>query len=244
MNRSYIMFLVVALGLALVAAPVSATVLFDDDFESDIVGNAPVIGAGDIGGTWTDLGGASDLVEVGQDLLLSRQGDWLSGAQRANLDTPQASGIVTTSFRFANYGNSTYESWASAWTEIDPGTATYTNRTFDIYFQNSSGSVRYYDGAFKSTGLAFTPGAWTYVTVDYSPAAGTFDLTVDGNTATGLTTAAGAGAAVGQILFGGNTSGTTWMLDDVQISQVPEPSTLLGLGSLIGLVSLFYRKKR
>jgi hypothetical protein len=249
------MLLVVALGFAFLATPVSATVIFRDDFESDEAVDSngttesdanPEIGEGDIGGSWDLLepDGPYDL-QVKTDppdrdnnyLVVSRPGSnwlqtqaratgWDAGALanetvvvKATIATPLQQGMV----------------FINGWTNVS-----WQGRAFDIYFENSTEKVLYYDGPgdpeFHDTGLTYVAGDWQDITITADLSAATYSLDIEGNAVHGLPFAE-AVTTLGAVNFGPNSAFQTIYVDNVEISYGLEPmlGDVNGDGAVNGL---------
>ena len=83
---------VAAMGWLALGSSLNAAVLFSDDFESDTVGTDPVIGAGDIGGSWdmrepteayglVDTDGSNKYLDIIRGDVLDRARPWATGTR-------------------------------------------------------------------------------------------------------------------------------------------------------------------
>jgi hypothetical protein len=228
----------------------NASVLFEDDFQSDTVGAQPVIGAGDVGGAWTITDSTADSTGV---LVANAGGSQYAAIKRVDYThdgTLWAGGYSTaaTTNRDVTLNFSINKSSTESAFTIVSGFAdtAQTGRSFSLYFW-SSGAVWAYDegtGQFTTSTVTLPTDSWQDVAVDVNTATRKYSLTVGGATdnSLGWTNAVNS---VPMVFFGhGGDSGNV-LVDNVQLSSVPEPSAcVLLLSAATGLLAYAWRKRR
>ena len=242
----------------------SATTLFYDNLQSDTAGTYssedgyptenldPVIGAGDVGGSWT----------------INYENPATTGIQVLNNTTPGQDGAGTNNY--VSMRSTSYFS-AGGWTTADTDrekiwlsfdiwvpSGTPTGRhsivargpgnqaLFNAYFFGD-GTISSLSPEFVSTGLTIPLDSWQHISFVADMAANTFVLTAGGGNFNGQWTTDGSGAtAVDKFWISGGSPAlpfTGW--DNVQLGIIPEPSavTLLFSG-LLGLFAYAWRRRK
>ena len=104
---------------------------------------------------------------------------------------------------------------------VDASVGAFERRAFNVRFQ-PDGTVTYYSGdSHAIEGLSITPDAWQEVQIRADLAAGTFDLTVEGKTATGLPFGEEGVSRIQSICFAPNRNNCIYYVDDVVVRVVP-----------------------
>ncbi len=244
MKRLLTTVLSFAVALTFSAPSANATVLLQDDFESDtatLSGSAgdfdPVIGEGDIGGTWNVNEPTLDtLLQVVNDdppwSGVAGNNNYLSLERTAggsNTGTIRAEGwdpeiarnqIVKVSCSvYVPTGNQNAVA-VSGWDDAGWEIPWWENRAFDVYFW-PDGYVYYYDGVVwpptdDQKLFPYTQDAWLDMTITANMSAGTFSLNVEGNTVDDLTWAGGVNT-VQSIMFGPDADNSKYCVDNVVI---------------------------
>lgn len=120
-----------------------------------------------------------------------------------------------------------------------------TGRSFDLFF-NDDGTVQYYSGSLKSTGLTYTKDAWQHVVVNANMATRTFDVTVGANTVTGLAFDTSV-STIGTVMMGFQSGDGRASIDSFTISTTPtpEPSSIMMLAcAAVGLMAYAWQKRK
>lgn len=109
--------------------------------------------------------------------------------------------------------------------------------------RRTTGTVHYYDGAWKDTGLSWTYNKWQKWELDYYPDAdptggyiGSYTVTIDGASTGSITQFDQSGYAVRYFFINGGSAKSV-----LDVDATPEPATLLLLG-LGGLVAIRRRR--
>ena len=210
-----------------------ATVLFSDDFEGGTVGSLPTAYVG----TWSGSVRVTDAAVPGP----------FQGAQYLTRGVNQLDGLATFAAQTSGLVHAEYMVYQDEFMA--------SQRTNGAYFGFSAafwglcdfggeepeggGEVRYYDAGWYHTGLYWKNAVWQKWELDYVPGASTYDLTIDGVTASAVPVRA-VEASVDTLIF---TCGS--MMPIYYDAVVPEPSTfaLLATG-LIGLLCYAWRKRK
>lgn len=264
----------VLFGLVLsmaIGAAANASVLFQDDFQSDVAGTFPdcqsttlhpVIGAGDVGGSWTvsdnrntgtglqvwnnadpNLGGYPNCVAGSNNYVkMSRYNDGSEGYLWAGGWDASATANQQIELKFSLFKPTGHPPTAFIGGFADQD---YNGRSFSIYVR-SAGNIDYYDGGdWHDTGVSVALDTWQNMTLKANMQSHTYTLTV-GNTTSGLLNWTGDASSVSCLNFA-NTAAYdgSFCLDNVQLSAVPEPTTasLLGVGCM-ALAAYAWRKRR
>ena len=224
-------------GFASVAT--AATTVFQDDFESDTAGASgdldPVIGTGDVGGTWLITEAADvNLVQVRNDAGYQNPS---GGTNVLRIDRPSSSGSGMA--------------WAYGWNPNDT-TCGVVQLDFDVYVPTNgtqvsylvtdetstvwtqqgpqvrflgNGDIYYYRGWPQTdTGMNGVLDAWQHVTLSIDVVNSNFDLTVGSNTVNDLAFAENA-TKIGGFGFSNNNTPCNFLVDNVQL-QIPTATHL------------------
>jgi hypothetical protein len=240
MRRAKLLLVVAMVGVGvLFASAVSASVLFQDNFETGTLGSQPVAAVG----SWAfALPAQSTIVNANppgaasgsQYLSVARGATWTEAdpvfaRQSTNGDLVRLDldvlGIANTMMYGADYPN--------------PGAGDDIDKFFLLF--NADGSLTGNPGVIS--GVTYTTGAWNHVRVDYTVGAANYNLTVGSQTAS--VALGGTGAMNAFLLL---NSGGAGYFDNVTVSlnpAVPEPaSVVLLVSAMLGLVAYAWRKRR
>ena len=246
-----------------ITAP-SCNVLFYDNFQTDYAGTSPtsgsydpVIAVGDVGGSWviTEPGVPTYLQVLNDDSI----GSGVPGpnnyvhSRRDGVDNqgwPRATGWdgdktdgVPLEMKCSIYIPSSNQSIVGIGGFDDP--TGFSGRTFDVYF-GDNGLMRFYDGSdYHDTTLAYQEDKWLDLVVVADMSTGKYRLSVDGQWAAEELFWNGGATKIQSFLFYNNGNNTEFYLDNVSLTVIPEPASLvlLALGGL-GLAAVLRRKRK
>ena len=227
--------LVVALLLA--TSPAFGEILFDDNFDTDTVGANPVAEVG----TWTFWNGSNVLVADAADPGPVSSPNYLTVIRDAGVDggayanfTGQSDPNDVVRAEFDWYANGAYSAQIQFLSPAG-GYFTYFSLANDGTVTSGANVVKQVDTE-----------EWHNIAIEYSPTATTCDVFIDNVLEGDDVGVAGAGSNFGQILFyTTSTTGATTHYDNVQVSIVPEPSSVaLLLSGLVGLLAYAWRKRK
>jgi len=238
-------------------------VVFWDNFESDIAGTSPtsddldpVIGAGDIGGNW--------LIDEGDPV----------GVQVVNNAAIADAPITGNNFLHITRGNPgepNGDAWATGWDIAKTAGPQLVKLDFSLYMPSDGGrgfgfamggpnqwdeiatGVNFYeDGDIKNAknnesppiDLVIAIEEWQQASLLIDLVNKTFDVTVEGSTATGIPFRDALSTKIQWLLFSLAQNESHLYVDNVQLSVVPEPSAIALLGFSLTGVLVFARRRR
>ena len=224
--------MVLSAVLAFATRAAVGAVLFYDDFESDTAASLPdsgdldpVIGAGDIGGSWVLSESNPTLIQVadnppgaGPNQALKMDG---YAAFATWDDTPTKHGTVQASF-LQHYVSGSAAAGLGGWKGA-PGEGTGNAlKIFELAFK-PDGSVQNRVGSVYSTvpGLSHTPDAWEQVTITLDLTQPTMLVEVGSTSATVPRFDAGLHDEFGTLDYGNWSSSQRTYLDEVSCSVAP-----------------------
>jgi len=161
----------------------------------------------------------------------------------------------------SEYQNLTLDMWlyknqADGWNGLqtigaydnDQPAISSAGRSFLLYFRQD-GKLQYFDDGLIDTGITYTPDTWMHLVVEANFLTQTYDVTLNGQTVSGLNFDTQATNVQHVLLYGSTDvdSNSRAAFDDivmfVEDSTVPEPSVLAGLLGIfaIAAVSLYNR---
>lgn len=251
-----------SLSTGIFTSSANAGVIFSDDFEAytDVAttwqepANDRDPTTPTVGDPWTIVESSPDRVQVfrspvagsgafdtifGTQYLHQQRGASGSSSAQANISVSGQSTIAANGNLILNVNafNAVGSGFGGNLGLIAFDGPSFSNRAFDIAFR-PDGSIRYYDGSSKSTGLTYSTNTWTDITINADFSTNTFDLTVDGSTVSGLGWEASGLTTIGLVDLeafdqGGTSGRGGW--DNLSISSVPEPSsaTIVVIGCAI-----------
>lgn len=238
--------LTTAILLGFVAASANAVILADENFDrpdGSLVGTSPTPGPG---GTWANHSGTE-----GDLLISSGQALVQHGAPSEDAHTPfaaQSSGVLEAVFDItvsddAPIGGGDYEYFAHFMPE---GSFSFRSR-LDIVPATSGGDYTLGISTGGGTAESIFPSDFGYgvsvnVTLGFDFDTGLSSVTVGGTTITSTSAYLGETLDSFALRQSDSSNNETILVDNLLVSQIPEPSTLalIGLG---GLAMAFRRRK-
>lgn len=218
-------------------SPLFATVVWQDDFESETIGEEPA--------NWTKSSqwGAFEIADDGGNKVMA-SGIW-DGTYTLESNDSFAGLSAATSWTISwdHYCYQQGAAWSVADTALLPGNfklSKHQRGGFTVL--NGDGSTLGATDTLKTANSDSTDPLWTAYSVTYDAVAGT--LTIDGSNSYGggssihnvLSGAAANYTANDKIIFGtaDTTADQDMNIDNVVVDAIPEPTTmgLLGLGGL------------
>jgi hypothetical protein len=230
--------------------PAQATIVFQDDFETaPEVSSAAPRTSGDVDadpvaqvGTWN----VNDRLNVNSDQVTNYPTPGLQGGNNYGRMVDPSSSEWRAIYTSPQTEKVTLDTWINVH-EVsmrlflrDAGGANIGG--WLTWGEGGAGMMGYrYAGSWNNTAVPYTPDTWQHLTVVAHFASQTMDLTLDGNTQTGIPFY-GTIADFGEAFFAAGGSTQAVYLDNVvaYTGEIPEPAS----AALMGMASLLVLRRR